>query len=419
MGVNGNRPRIVEANRQQTRLVMMDLEGLLAEDHQARAIWAFVEGLDLSEFLDRIEAREGSAGRPATDPRILLALWILATSDGIGSAREIERLCSQHLAYQWICGGVSVNHHTLSDFRNLSSDLLKKLLAQTVTILIDAGLVEMKRVAQDGMKIRASAGASSMRRRQSLRELRRVVKEQVELLAREIDSDAGAGTRREQRARKRAASERMQRIEQALAEMDEAEERKESNNGKEKSEARVSTTDPSARVMKMADGGFRPAYNTHLVSDTKARAIIEVEVDNKGTDQHTTLPLAEGIEETFGQCPTEWLMDGGCSSFQNIDSMASRGCKVYSPLRPRRNSANEPHCPRPGDTKAIREWRSRMSTDEGKAIYKQRGSVAELVNAHLRGRGLYRVLVRGIEKVRSVVLMHAITHNMLRLHALS
>jgi len=411
--------RIIEANRTQWRLVPMDLEGMLAGDHQARAVWAFVEGLDLSEFHARIQSREGSAGRPAIDPQILLGVWILATLDGVGAAREIERLCSQHIAYQWMCGGVNVNHHTLSDFRNLSSDLLNGLLTQTVAVLIDQGLVEMKRVAQDGMKVRASAGASSFRRRKRLEELEKMVNDQVEALAKEIENDAGAGARREQSGRKREAERRQKRIRRALEEMTEAEKRKQSNNGKKKTEARVSTTDPTARVMKMADGGFRPAYNVHLTTTTHLRVVVAVEVNNDGTDLQTMVPLAEQVEERFEARPSEWLADGGCSSLGNIDQMSDRGCKVFSPLRPRRNAKHQPHEPRPTDSDAVREWRERMNSASGKEIYKERGATAEWINAQCRSRGLGQFLVRGAKKALAVVLIHAITNNMMRSIALA
>lgn len=411
--------RIIEANRAQMRFVPMDLEGLLPTDHQARAIWAFVERLDLSEFHARILSREGSAGRPAIDPRILLGLWILATTDGVGAAREIERLCSQHLAYQWMCGGVNVNHHTLSDFRNLSADLLNGLLTQTVASLINKGLVVMTRVAQDGMKVRASAGASSFRTRRRLKELKKMVSEQVEALAKEIESDAGAAARREASARKREAEQREERIAQALEEMTEAESRKRSNNGKKKTEARVSTTDPEARVMKMADGGFRPAYNVHLTSTTGSTFVVAVEVNNEGTDLHEMVPLAEQVEKRFDAKPQEWLADGGCSSLKNINEMSKRGCKVFSPLRPRRNSSIGLEQPRPNDTEAIREWRVRMSSEPAKEIYKQRGSTAEWVNAQFRAQGLGQFLVRGPKKALAVVLIHAITNNMKRSFALA
>ena len=405
--------RVVEANRAQMRFVPMDLEALLPEDHQARAVWAFVERLDMSEFYARIGAREGSAGRPAIDPRILLALWIEATLDGIGSAREIERQCRYHLAYQWICGGVNVNYHTLSDFRSESADLLQGVLTQSVTTLMWQGLVEIRRVAQDGMRVRAAAGASSFHTVPTLKKLERIARQQVETLVREIDSDPGASKSREEAARKRTVEERAKRIELALEEMKEAEERKRKNNGKKKTEPRTSTTDPSARVMKMADGGFRPAYNVHLVTDTATHVIVAVDVDNRGTDMHAMVPLAKQIEERFGRSPEQWLADGGCTTLDNIDEMAARGYEVFAPLRERRSGRERSEI-RPDDSEAVRQWRERMSTDEGKTIYKQRASTAEWANARYRAQGLGQFIVRGLKKVLSVALLHAITNNMAR-----
>ena len=410
--------RVVEANRAQMRLVPLDLESMLPEDHQARAVWAFVERVDLSEFYSRIAAREGSAGRPAIDPRILLALWIEATLDGIGSAREIERQCRYHLAYQWICGGVNVNYHTLSDFRSESADLLKGVLRQSVAMLMWQGLVEIRRVAQDGMRVRAAAGASSFRTRATLARLTRIANEQVETLTREVDSDPAASKTREQAARERAARERAERIERALEEMNEAEKRKRSKNGKKKTEARTSMTDPTARVMKMADGGFRPAYNVHLVTDTVSRVILAVDVDDRGTDQHAMVPLAQQIEERLDERPEEWLADGGCTSLTNIDRMTTRGCRVFSPLRERRSGRKSSEI-RPTDSDAVRQWRERMSTDEAKAIYKERAATAEWVNARYRAQGLLQFLVRGAKKALSVALLHAITNNMARGTALA
>ena len=405
-------------NRAQMRLVPMDLESLLAADHQARAVWSFVERLDLGEFYERIRSREGKAGRPATDPQIFLALWIYATLDGVGSAREIERLCQQHLAYQWICGGVKVNHHSLSDFRNEATDQLSDLLTQSVTILVSEGLVEFRRVAQDGMKVRAWAGASSFRTRAGLDKLQKLAREQVERLTKEMEDDPGAASKREESARKKAAEDRAKRIERALSEMAEAERRKRSKNGKKKKEARTSTTDPSARVMKMPDGGFRPAYNVHLVSETVSKVIIAVDVDNLGTDTHAMVPLAEQIENRYEVRPEEWLADGGCNSLNNVDRMEERGCSLFAPLRHRRSGRN-PEEIRPTDSEAVKQWRERMITEEAKTIYKERGATAELVNARCRAQGLWQFLVRGTEKVKAVALLHAITNNMRRGWALA
>jgi transposase len=405
--------RVVEVNRAQMRLVPMDLESLLPADHQARAVWSFVDRLDLGEFYARIRSREGQAGRPATDPQIFLALWIYATVDGVGSAREIERLCRYHLAYQWICGGVNVNHHSLSDFRNEATDLLNGLLTQSVTILVSEGLVELRRVAQDGMKVRASAGASSFRTRAGLNKLQKIARQQVQTLAKEIDDDPGAAAKREDAAKKKAADDRAKRIDRALEEMAEAERRKRSNNGKKKKEARTSTTDPSARVMKMPDGGFRPAYNVHLVSETVSKVILAVTVDNFGTDTHAMVPLAEQIEERYQARPEEWLADGGCNALKNVDQMNERGCKIFAPLKQRRSGRNREQI-RPTDSEAVKQWRQRMTTDEAKQIYKERAATAELVNAQCRGQGLWQFLVRGTKKVRAVALLHAIANNMRR-----
>jgi hypothetical protein len=350
------------------------------------------------------------------DPQIYLALWIYATLDGVGSAREIERLTRDHLAYQWICGGVAVNYHSLSDFRTAAADRLKDLLAQSVALLMASGLVEIRRVSQDGMKVRASAGASSFRTRGKLE---KIAQQQVERLEGEIDEQTAPANRREKSARERAEKERGERIERALEEMKEAEKRKRSKNGKKKTEARVSTTDPESRVMKMADGGFRPALNVHLATDTDASVIVAADVNNEGTDLHAMLPLAKQIEEQHQRRPQEWLADGGCTSVDNVNEMAERGCKVIAPLRQRPTDNRKPTDVRPGDSPAVREWRARMATDEAKELYKRRGATAEWVNAQFRAQGMVRFLVRGTEKVLSVVLMHALTHNMRRTWALT
>jgi transposase len=397
-------------------MVILDLEQLLPQEHQARAVWAFVEELDLSRFYDAIRSREGKAGRPAVDPRIYLALWIEATLDGVGSARKVAHLCQYHLAYQWICGGVPVNYHSLSDFRNLATDLLKGLLKQSVEKLMRAGLVQIKQVSQDGMKVRAAAGAASFRTRSKLEQLAR---QQVETLAREIEDESGASDKREQRARSDADQDRSERIKRALEEMDDAEARKRSNNGKKKTEARTSTTDPEARVMKMPDGGYRPAFNIHIATDVESMVVLAVEVNNEGTDLHAMLPLAEQIEADYQVRPDEWLADGGCTSVENIEKMSKRGCKVIAPVRQRSNPDRKPSDPRPGDSEAILEWRARMETEQAKEAYKRRGATSECVNAHFRNQGLLRFLVRGAKKALAVALMHAIASNMRRSWALA
>ena len=156
--------RLREANRRQLILHPTDLDGLLEAEHPARAIWRVLEGLDLERFAESIRAREGSAGRDATDPKILLALWLYGLSQGVSSARELARLSTLHAAYRWICGGVTVNYHLLSEFRSAQSAALDELMSQVLAVLMHKGLVKLYRVAQDGTRVRANAGRSEERR---------------------------------------------------------------------------------------------------------------------------------------------------------------------------------------------------------------------------------------------------------------
>jgi len=312
--------RIVEAERQQVELRVFHLDGTIPGDHPVRAIWAFVEGVDLSGFYEDSKSVEGRAGRPAIDRRILLALWLYGTIEGVGSARALDRLSKEHVVYQWICGGVGVNYHTLADFRVRHEEAMDDLLTQSVASLMSEGLVELKRVAQDGMKVRASAGASSFRRKKTLRECMKQAKEQVRTLRRELEEDPGAATRREQAARERAARDRADRVKKALERARELE--KEKPKKKDKEAVRASTTDPQARVMKMGDGGWRPAYNVQLATDTPSQIIVGVEVTNQGNDQGQIEPMIDQLQERYEVAPAETLVDGGYTAHADLEAVA-------------------------------------------------------------------------------------------------
>ncbi|KAA0249618.1 MAG: IS1182 family transposase [Acidobacteria bacterium] len=407
--------RIVEAERQQVELRVFHLDGAVPADHPVRAVWAFVEGVDVSGLYEGMGALEGRAGRPAIDRRILLGLWLYGTIEGVGSARALDRLSKEHLVYQWICGGVGVNYHTLADFRVRHGEALDELLTQSVASLMNEGLVQLKRVAQDGMKVRASAGASSFRRKRTLRECLKQAKEQVRELRRELEEDPGAGTRREQAARERAARERAGRVKKALERARELE--KEKSKKKDKGAVRASTSDPQARVMKMGDGGWRPAYNVQLATDTKSQIIVGVDVTNQGNDQGRIGPMIDQLQERYEVVPAETLVDGGYTAHADLEAVAGR-TRVYAPVPRPRDPGIDPHRPKATDSPAIAEWRKRMRTVRAKRIYKDRASTAECVNAQARNRGLVRVLVRGVEKVRAVALLYALAHNVRRMLSL-
>lgn len=407
--------RLLYAQREQVELQAVCLDDLLAADHPARLVWAFVERQDTSAFEAGIVSFLERPGRPAFDPKVLLAIWLYATLDGVGSARRISRLCAESAPYRWLSGGREINYHTLSDFRTGHVEALDALLTQSVACLTQAGLVEMRRVAQDGMRVRASAGAASFHREKTLQEHLEAAKEQVAALRAELDADPSRPSRREQAARERAARERQERLEEALKHAAELRERKPE---KEKDKARASSTDPEARVMKMGDGGFRPAFNVEFATDTATQVIVAVGAVNAGSDQRQMLAVIEQIEERFDCLPEEYLVDGGFANKVDIERCATRGVTVYAPVqKPKdKNRPVEEKCA--GDTPGVAAWRARMGTEEAKTIYKDRASTAECVNAIARNRGLRQFLVRGLHKARAVVLLYAVAHNLMRSPAL-
>lgn len=407
-------PRLQRPDRRQLTWRPASLESLISEDHRVRAVWDFVERLDLSEVYARIRAVEGRAGRTPIDPRILVALWLYATVEGVGSARALERLCREHVAFPWICGGVSVDHHTLSDFRVKHPEVVDRLLSQRVAVLMEAGLVTLKRVAQDGVRVRASAGAASFRRRTSLETCLVEAEVQVEALRKELEEDPGATNRRQAAARERAAKERKERVAAALAQWGDVASKRSADEREEK--ARVSTTDPEARVMKMGGGGFRPAYNAQLATDTGTQVVVGVDLGDAGSDMGQVAPMVEQIGQRCGKAPEEVLVDGGFVSPKDIEQVAAKepGVKVYAPVPRPKDAGRDPHQPLPDDSEALASRRARMGTAEAKEVYKERAATAESVNAIARNRGLRQFLVRGAGKATAVLLRFALAHNMMR-----
>jgi hypothetical protein len=292
-------------------------------------------------------------------------------------------------------------------------------------VLVDKGLVKLERVAQDGMRVRASAGAASFRRRSTLESCLEQARAQVQALKGEIDADPNAGNRRRRAARERAAEEREKRLAQALEQLAQVEKQKNKKvvakkeneteeQHKKRSEPRVSSTDAEARVMKMADGGFRPAYNVQFATTPESQIIVGVEVNNCGSDLGQLSPMLEQVEQRYEQCPAEWLADGGFARNADIEDAHRGGTTVYAPVRHPRNSSRDPHVALPDDSEAIIQWRQRMGSEAAKEIYKQRAATAECVNAIARGRGLTQFLVRGLNKVKAVALWYALAHNLMR-----
>ena len=419
---SGGAPRMREPVRDQIELRAVDLDSLIGQDDPARVVWAYVEPLDLSELEDRIKAREHTPGHPPASPRLMLALWLFAASQGVGSARALARLCESHDAYRWLCGGVSVNYHTLADFRVGCADLLDRLLTEHLAALAKAGLIDLDTLAQDGVRIRASAGAASFRREATLDRHLAMAQSVVEELKREVDAHSDASNERIKAAKERAARERSERVKAAQAALGEIKRRRQDReqkrgNGKKPKEPRASTTDPEARVMKMADGGFRPGYNVQVASAAGEQIVVAVEVTNTGSDRGLLRPMLQQLRVRTGHFPGRHLADGGFGSAQDIEWAHGEGIAVYCPPTQSKHGT-DPYLPRRGDHEGVLAWRERMASEAGKALYKRR-SICECIHARWRNWDLRQLTVRSIAKVRAVVLYYALANNILQGHRLA
>jgi transposase len=395
--------------RNQIELKYCCIDDLLPSDHTARQVWELVEKIDISPLLARVESSEGGVGAPATDPRILLALWLFATIDGVGSAREVDELCRRDLAYQWICGAVSVNYHTLATFRSSVGPFLDDLLTISVAAMVNAGIVNLSCVAVDSMRVRANAGRSSFRRDPTLQELKAAARARVEEL-KALTTAASSGSRK---AQERAARERAERIDAALdaiqqietarAAEDKAARRK---TAKKRAAARASTTDPEARRMAMANGVIAPAYSLQIKTDPETAVVLGVDVTNNGSDRGKLTPAVAEIRKRYGQTPEAILADVGFDGLADIEAVEAEGTAVHVPLSSERNKSK----PRKKEGPGVQKCRQRMASEEGKKKYAKRINT-EHAHAQMRNHGLHQMPVRGLEKVKAVALLFAFVSN--------
>lgn len=431
--------RFTRADRAQSLLSATTFDELVPQDHRARSFWELLGQLDLSPFAAKVRSREGQAGRPAMDPRVLLCLWLYAISEGIGSARHVARLCERDAPYRWICGGLEPSAHTLSDFRVDHGSALDELLKDLLASLSRSGVVTLSRVAQDGVRVRARAGAASFRRKDALESCRELADQLVEQTKRDLDGPAREESRVKLAAAARAARDRQQRVAEAQAQLARMQERREHEAAKkakkaekaakrEKSKARLevdakngepraSTSDPEARRMRMADGGYRPGFNVQAAVDTESRIVVAVSVCNDGNDVNQMVPMLEQIERNVGKLPQQHLVDGGYVKKSAIDVAHERGVEVFAPQH--ENRTGDPSKPRWDDGAGTKEWRARMSSEGSAEIYKERAATIETTFGDWRQwRGLKQMPVRGLAKGLCVTLLTALSYNLIRVMAL-
>lgn len=408
-------PRLRQANRSQVVMRPCCFDEMLPGNHVARDLWTLVDEVGVDLFENTIRARGSAPGRAATDPRILLTLWIFATIEGVGSGREIDRLVRCHDAYRWIAADVELNYHTINDFRVAHEAALDDWLTRMLVVLMRHGLIDVARIIQDGLRVRAHAGSDSFRSEAALQELHAAAAAHVKKLKEQSDP---AWSARQKAKRLADAEDRAARVARSIDEMKQVKAVKENEHHRPQrkaSEPRVSTTDPEARVMKMPGGGFRPAYNVQLACDGKGGAVVGVDVVNQGRDTAQSEPMRQQVERRTGAKVAEHLMDGGFVSLEQIDQAEQTGVKVYAPVPEKRSKSRDPYERKAADTDATFGWRQRMATPEAKTVYKQRGCTIETINGDLaEHRRMRQFPVRGSPKAKCVGLLMAITYNLIR-----
>jgi transposase len=423
--------RVIRADRSQTRWDFIDLEAMLPCDHRARIVWGFVETLDLSDLYAAIKSREGEAGRPAADPAVLLALWLYATVEGIGSARALDRLTARDLAYRWIAGGVPLNYHGLADFRVGHVAVLDRLLTESVTALINEGLVSLADIAVDGTKVRANASKESFKTGTKLMQIEAEVAARLAALKAEVDRDPEASSRRQRAARERAARDVKERagrarkaLEQIQAEKAERAKRHAKDEAK-KSEAKASLSDPEARNMRFADGAIRPAYNAQIAAAPKEGVIVSVDMMDRRNDAGLAAPMVDDVVRRYGEAPQRLLVDTNYATAEDIAALAEHAAgpvTVYAPPPTERDDVTPEalrnrKSKRAREPQSVKDWRSRMASEAGKKFYELR-KLIERINAHCKNHGFGFLMVRGLIKAQSVALLHALANNLMAAHRL-
>jgi transposase len=474
--------RVRYVDRDQMVMETVNVDRLVEEGHPVRAIWELTGQLNLERFYANIKAVEGVAGREAVDPRVLITLLAYAYSIGEGSAREMSRLCDYHPAFRWLTGLRPINHHTISDFRIDHKEALEEMFTQVLGVLMDAGLVSLERVMQDGTRIEANASADTFRREKHLEKCLEAARDQVRVV--EATTDEEALSKRATKAKERVRREKLQRLEEAKEQLKKLQASKSTE--KEKRETRVSLTDPDARNMKQANGGYAPSYNLQISTDSDNTIVVGMDVTQSGSDYPELMNGIEKVKQTTGVVPPQMVVDGGYTSRENIIAATDKGIDLIGPMadktpqsesllkdrgvkedfyprafvydeqadtftcpmgktlvyyrrekRPThilhsyRASAEDCRaCPSKGDccpkskdgrrsllrveeTPQVSAFIEKMKTDEAKAIYKQRGPVAEFPNAWIKEKfGLRQFRLRGLKKVMCEALWVGITYNM-------
>jgi transposase len=411
--------------RHQLEMHLNTLDMLLPRDHKARDIWEFVDKMDTSPCFVNVKTFFGHVGRSATSPKILFALWLYSILDGNTSARKLEELCKNHNVYKWLAGSAPINRTMLAEFRSLDPMNFEDLLTSCLAVMLQAGLITDTDFAQDGTRIKANAGFNSYRREDSLQKLKEEIKEYLKQLEIENTACTNALEKRAKAKEARIATERLNRVEDALKSLEKARVSREENGIKnrevpteeELKNVRASTTDPDARKMKMGEGGYRLAYNVQFATGLDSRVIFGVDVvttADQGTAPRMMSMVHSRLRKLDMSPPENWIGDAAYSAKADVNEIAEffPDCNYYAPPKVKKGIDPKKHLK--GDSEAIKKWRDMIDSEETEALYKHRCSTAEFSNAQVKNRGLREFSARGLFKVKGMAILHAIAQNISR-----
>lgn len=396
-----------------SQLINQSPDQLLQQDHPARLIVAFVDQLDFTPLYQGIKARQGHVGAPPYDPRLLFSLWLLATIEGVPSARQLQELCGRDLPYVWICGGPAPSYHTLSTFYSEQEEFLDTTFTDILEVLLRQGLITPKVITIDGRKVTANASKESFHREPTLQRHRAEAQQRVATL-RQLRAQAAAMASQQAAAQKRAAEQRQRRLEQAVATVQQRQQERQQGGRSQPEEARASSTDADARKMKRSHGGYQPSFNVQTATDVPSGIIVAVAVKEQACDNGLLRPMVQEAEAHTQTVVEKALVDSGYSDAQDVEALEKRGTQVYMPPKNEKKElkqGTDPYQPKRRDSQEVATWRQRMGTAAAQAIYQKRAPVAEGVHAQQSNRGWQRFRLRGLLKAGTEALWQALAHN--------
>ncbi|MGV8947967.1 MAG: transposase [Candidatus Paracaedibacter sp.] len=327
--------KIYEARRNVITLETVDWLSLIDAEHPARRIIRVLDQFDLTQLYEKITSEKSCQGRPAIDPKIMLAIMVYAAMMGITSSRAIASHCKWEPGFRWILGyGLIVGYVTISTFRKEAGKCLDNILTQVITAMVAVGVVDLEEVILDGTKIKANAGRRSFHTEEELEQLKKEISDKLAKVTIEEQKINHKSRLDNQEKRIQKALDQIPGIQKVLNES--AKKRKKGTKAKE---AKSSKTDPDARQMRFADGAKGPGYNAQFRTASKIGVIVEVQVIQRRNDSNMLTPMLDSFEFRYGYSPARILGDVNYCVKEDIEKVLRRGMEVYYPQTKSRESS--------------------------------------------------------------------------------